>query len=162
MLPHATLLVPQNFNPSLKSIVQAIDFSKYSPIIQKVGREMQRRYPSGKLLLQPLHVTKSALHYFSGPNRTQINQNLIQEQESMQKRWKRWFPEAENLEIISTVESSIGSCLSKYLVENKVGMVMVGITGSSALTGLYIGQVTNELIQLQGEYAVFVLKMSAI
>src|SRR5690606_957907 len=58
MLPSAVLLVPDTFNFAPKKILAAVDFSKYTDVIYRVGKHIIQESNYESLTIDPVYVVK--------------------------------------------------------------------------------------------------------
>ena len=72
VLPMATLLVPETFNPNPKVFIEAVDFSKYTAIVVKWGDHIEKLSSSASLVFQPLYVSKVSWSFFPGLSPAEI------------------------------------------------------------------------------------------
>lgn len=162
MLPHSTLLVPEKFSLSPKRVIEAIDFSKYSPLIYQVGKQIQKHNTVDSIIIEPVYVSRISWQFFPGPSRNEIKKIMEEDGVAKKKRWLRNFPESSELTILLAVEKSVAASLADYIEKMNVDLVIMGVTGTSSLTGLFMGSVANEFIQHGSNASVLIVKRTAI
>lgn len=162
MLPHSSLLVPETFNMFPKKIIEAIDFSKYSPLVYEVGRQIIEQNRLEDIQIEAVYVSRISWQFFPGPSRQEIRKIMENDAISKQRRWSRNFPEAPTLTVIPAVEKSIATSLGEHVKKVRADLVIMGVTGASSLTGLFMGSVANELIQQDSNACVLIVKRPSL
>lgn len=157
----ATLLVPETFNPRPAKIVQAIDFSRYTPVIQKVSKQILAHNQFGINKADAVYVSKVALQFFPGPSEAEIERIIKNDTVERRKRWKKEYPHEEELTVLPTTKKSIASRLSEYVKETGADLVIMGVLGASSLTGLFLGSVSNEFISQETNACILLVKRQA-
>lgn len=157
----ATLMVPETFNEQPQKIIQAIDFSKYTPTIQRVSQQIihNNQYAINKI--EPVYVSKVTWQFFPGPGEKEIRKIIEDDTKVKKARWKKENPDSEPLTVLSGTEKSIAVILTDYINQNKVDLVILGVLGVSSLTGLFLGSVSNELINQEIDACILLVKRIA-
>jgi len=148
MLPAAVLLVPETFRGRPLQVVQAIDFSKYTPVVLQWGRAMEAFPPAeGALRFHPVYVSKLSYHFFPLLSEGEIEDSLKKDEAARRKKWAAHFPGYPPLQIIAVQEKSIASSLLEYAGSISADMIIMGVKGATSLTNLFMGSVANEMVQ---------------
>lgn len=154
----ATLLVPETFNEQPQKIMQAIDFSKYMPSIQRVSQQIIRHNQFGITKVEPVYVSKVSWQFFPGPGKKEIQKIIEDDSKAKKARWQKENPESEPLTVLSGTEKSVAVIFSEHINQNKIDLVILGVLGVSSLTGLFLGSVSNELINQETEACILLVK----
>lgn len=157
----ATLLVPETFNKHPQKIIQAIDFSKYTPTIKKVSQHIIQHNQYGITKVEPVYVSKVSWQFFPGPDEKEIIKIIEVDTKAKKTKWQKENPDSEPLTVLSGREKSIAVILSEYINQNKVDLVILGVLGVSSLTGLFLGSVSNELINQETDACILLVKRMA-
>lgn len=142
----ASLLVPETFNPQPKKIIKAVDFSRYTPVINKVANHILEHNQFGITKADAVYVARVSWQFFPGPSDAELRTILQDQKIARKKRWKKEFPQEDELIVLPTANQSIASVLSEYMEQQRADLIIMGVLGASSLTGLFLGSVSNELI----------------
>ena len=154
----ATLLVPETFNRQPQKVMQAIDFSKYTPTITRVSRHIIRHNKFGIKKVEPVYVSKVSWQFFPGPGEKEIKKIIEDDSKAKKARWQSENPESEPLTVLSGTEKSIAVILSEYINQSKIDLAILGVLGVSSLTGLFLGSVSNQLINQETDACILLVK----
>lgn len=157
----ATLMVPETFNRNPQKIITAVDFSKYTPTVNRVAKRIVSYNKFGISQINPIYVSKVAWQFFPGPSPAEIKQIIEDDTRAKKRRWKREYPQEEELTVLPSKEKSIARVLGEYVNENDVDLVIMGVLGASSLTGLFLGSVSNELINQESNACILLVKRVA-
>lgn len=157
----ATLLVPETFNKQPQKIIQAIDFSKYTPTIKRVSQQIIFHNKFGIKEVEPVYVSKVSWQFFPGPGEKEIRKIIEDDTKDKKLRWQKENPESEPLTVVSGREKSIAVILTDYINQNSIDLVILGVLGVSSLTGLFLGSVSNELINQETDACILMVKRIA-
>ncbi|QNL51733.1 universal stress protein [Olivibacter sp. SDN3] len=158
MLPCATLLVPETFDHSPKKIIGAIDFSKYSQIVGRIGQQLLHHNQQEQLTFEPIHIAKISWQFFPGPSEKEIKKILKEETQAKQKKWAKAHPDLPPLTVVDAQEKNIASTIIQYAERSGAATLILGVKGASSLTGLFMGSVANELIQRSTHLSILLVK----
>ncbi len=151
MLPASVLLVPETCKSKPQHILQAIDFSKYTPLIVQWGQALGVRKT-------PVYVSKMSFSFFPGFSEEEMNESLAREQALRSKKWQELFPDQPALAVLPAYEKSIASALLDYAGRQKADMIVMGVKGATSLTNLFMGSVANEMVQRETELCLLMVK----
>lgn len=157
----ATLLVPETFNTTPHKIIQAIDFSKYTPTIKRVSEHIISHNKYGIKHIVPVYVSKVSWQFFPGPGEKELKKIIEDDSKAKKMRWEKENPESEPLTILSCTEKSIAVILSEHINQNKIDLAILGVLGVSSLTGLFLGSVSDELISQEMDACILLVKRIA-
>ncbi|MET3114983.1 nucleotide-binding universal stress UspA family protein [Pedobacter sp. CG_S7] len=162
VLPMATLLVPETFNPNPKLFVEAVDFSKYTPIVVKWGNHIEKLSSSSTLVFQPLYVSKVSWTFFPGLSLAEIRENTMLDTKKSALKWLKLYPDAAPLNVKAAEDKNIASTLKQYVRQQKVDFVILGVQGVTSLTTLFMGSVANEFIQMETDACLLLVKHTVL
>ncbi len=154
----ATLLVPETFNKKPQKLMQAIDFSKYTPTINRVSAQIILHNQLGIKKVEPVYVSKVSWQFFPGPGEKEIKKIIEDDTKAKKARWQKENPASEPLTVLSGNEKSIAIILTEYINQTKVDLAILGVLGVSSLTGLFLGSVSNQLISQETDACILLVK----
>lgn|GEM_PF-936592 len=158
MLPLAVLLVPETFNPQPKRIVEAIDFSKYTDVVYRIGKQIMQHVSLDEFVIEPVYIAKVSWQFFPGPSQNDIKKILEEDAKLKQKKWSKSYPDSAALTIITNQDKNIASSLLDHVKKTKTDFLIMGAMGASSLTGLFMGSVANEIIQQETNTSILLVK----
>lgn len=154
----ATMLVPETFRPNPQKITKAIDFSKYTPVINRIADQIIVHNQFGIEHAEAIYVSRVAWQFFPGPGPEELAKMVEDQSRARKERWKKEYPREKDLTVLSTTTESIATVISNYLTENQTDLVIMGVLGASSLTGLFMGSVTNEILSLPTSTTILLVK----
>lgn len=157
----ATLLVPETFNEKPKKIIQAVDFSRYTSRINLVSQHIIQYNRLGIQKTDPVYVSKVSWQFFPGPGEKEIRKIIEEDTRTKKTRWLKEYPENEPLIVLPSTEKSIATTLAEYINDQRVDLVIMGVLGVSSLTGLFLGSVSNELINQESNACILLVRRIA-
>ncbi|WP_134088110.1 universal stress protein [Olivibacter sp. XZL3] len=160
LLPCDFLLVPEMAQPHPTRFLTAIDFSKYSSKVHAIGRFFSEKSIGGEL--HCVHVAKAPVHFFLGFNQFEINKLLRAETETRKAKWLKQQDIAGDIEVIQADGAHIASAILAHAQMRQADMVLMGVKGSSSLTNLFIGGVTNEIFHYESNIPILILKADEV
>jgi hypothetical protein len=161
MLPSATLLVPETYNPHPIQVIEAVDFSKHSNTVIQWGSYLEKFNRVNPLNIQPLYVSKVAWQFFPGLSPAEIQENTELDTRKSMAKWARLYPELTSLKVIPANDKNIASSLMQYVKQHQIDLVIMGVQGMTSLTTLFMGSVTNEVLQLEVNACLLLVKHTA-
>uniref|UniRef100_F4C431 UspA domain-containing protein n=1 Tax=Sphingobacterium sp. (strain 21) TaxID=743722 RepID=F4C431_SPHS2 len=156
LLSSDILLVPETVFIQPKRILGTIDFSKYSNRVYTLGEAFSKGIPDGRFSC--IHVAKAPVHFFLGLNQSEINRLLQEETEAKKSKWLRQYQIEGKIETVRADGKHIASAILAHAQNYKMDMIIMGVKGSSSLTNLFVGGVTNEIFHHETNAAILILK----
>lgn len=144
LFPSPILLVPETYKTPIKTIVEAITFSRYTKSIDDWANKVKRNKEGNDIKLLPVHVSK--LFYYPLMEPKEIEQITKEDVLIKEKRWTKDFPENQPLQVISAGDKGVASTLSGYAIQQEAEVLILGIKSESNIKDLFIGSVANELL----------------
>ncbi|HLW15553.1 MAG TPA: universal stress protein [Flavobacteriaceae bacterium] len=138
------LLVPETYNTPIKSIVQAITFSRYTKAIVDWANKFEINREGNKIEKFPIHVSK--LFYYPLMTKREIERVTSEDIQAKQKKWANDFPDDQPLKIIPAKDKGVASTLYGYAIQQEADILILGIKSESKIKDLFIGSVANELL----------------
>lgn len=138
------LLVPETYKTPIKTIVEAITFSRYTKSIDDWANKLKSNKEGNAIKLLPVHVSK--LFYYPLMEPKEIEQITKEDVLTREKRWIKDFPNNQPLQVISAGDKGVASTLSDYAIQQEAEVLILGVKSESNIKDLFIGSVANELL----------------
>ncbi|WP_316820319.1 universal stress protein [Pedobacter gandavensis] len=158
MLPFETLLVPETYNPEPKKIIEAIDFSKYTPKVMKWGNYIKKHSRLPALSFQPINISKLSWKFFPGLSNAEIRKNTQEDLKIKSEKWAKLYPNASPLKVIPAEDKNIASALMYHVKQEQADLLIMGVQGVTSLTTLFMGSVANEVLYLESNACLLFVK----
>ncbi|WP_316751836.1 universal stress protein [Pedobacter gandavensis] len=149
MLPFETLLVPETYNPAPKLIIEAVDFSKYTPTVMQWGSLIKKHNQLPELSFQPVNISKLSWKFFPGLSNAEIKKNTQEDVKIKSEKWTKLYPNATPLKVVPAEDKNIASALMHYVKKEKADLLIMGVQGITSVTTLFMGSVANEVLYLE-------------
>src|SRR5690625_2641119 len=156
LFPAPVLLVPETFNTPIKSIVEAITFSRYTKAIIDWADKFQTNKEGEKIKKFPVNVSK--LFYYPLMTKKEIERVTEEDVQSKKAKWAKEFPDNKPLKVIPAGDKGVASTLYGYAMQQEAEIIIMGIKSESKIKNLFIGSVANELLVRRTNKALLVIK----
>lgn len=156
MLPAAVLLIPENVKQPPAHIIQAIDFSRYTPAVLRWGRIISTSPHHPRF--SPVHIIKMGYHFFPAFSDEEVEDTLRNEGADKLRKWKEQHPGEWPLKIVPAYDRSVASTLLDVAASSRADLIILGVKGASSLTNLFMGSVANEMLQREKVPALLLVK----
>lgn len=144
LFPSPVMLVPETFKTPIKSIVEAITFSKYTKGIVDWSNKFETNKLREPIVKLPVHVSK--IFYYPLMPQKEIDQIIQEDQQAKEKKWVTKFPDLKPLKVIPSHEEGIATSLYNYVKDENAEAMILGIKSDSMIKDLFIGSVANEIL----------------
>ncbi|MCX2454280.1 universal stress protein [Pedobacter sp. PLR] len=158
MLPFETLLVPETYNPEPKLIIEAIDFSKYTPTVMQWGSLLKKHHQLPELAFQPINISKLSWKFFPGLSNAEIRKNTQEDLKIKSEKWTKLYPNATPLKVVPAEDKNIASALMHYVKKEKADLLIMGVQGVASVTTLFMGSVANEVLNMESNACMLFVK----
>lgn len=150
------LLVPEtaHFHPS--RFLAAIDFSKYSSRVYAIGDLFSKKSTDGQLYC--VHIAKAPVHFFLGFNQFEINKLLQAETDARKVKWLKQQHITTDIDVVQAEGTHIAAAILAHAQMQRADIILMGVKGSSSLTNLFVGGVTNEIFHHETDIAILIVK----
>ncbi len=144
LFPAPVLLVPETYKTPIKTIVQAITFSRYTEGIVNWANRFKESKPVAEIKKLPVNVSK--LFYYPLMRPAEIEKVTKADIQAKEKKWTEKFPANKPLKVISAEDKGVATTLSGYAIQQEADVLILGIKSDSKIKNLFIGSVANELL----------------
>lgn len=146
LVPSSVLMVPETYSDPINTVMEAIDFSKYTPSIMKWARLFQSK-PEVEIRHSPIHVTKFYWEEYLPSSRVSRMEKAVEKNTEQKKlKWEQEYPDFNSIEIIPAEDRSISTTLLQYADRKRAGIMILGVLGSFGIREIFIGSVANRLL----------------
>ncbi|WP_298715219.1 universal stress protein [Chitinophaga sp.] len=145
MLPAAVMLLPESADRRPRTIVQAVDFSRYTAPVARWGRIIAEGEASPRMI--PVYIHRMSYHSFPIFSEDETEAAFRQEAADKTRKWAAQYRDAPPLQVIPAREQSVASTLMRFARENQADFIILGVQGVTSLTNLFMGSVANEVLQ---------------
>lgn len=156
LFPSPILLVPETYTTPIKSIVQAITFSRYTQAIIDWGNKFKTNKEGEEIKKFPVNVSK--LFYYPLMSKKEIERVTEEDVKTKKAKWAKEFPDNEPLKVIPAGDKGVASTLYGYAMQQEAEVIILGIKSESKIKNLFIGSVANELLVRPTNKALLVIK----
>lgn len=156
MLPAAILLIPEGTTAVPRRVMQAIDFSRYTPAVVQWGRVIAGNSTTASL--HPVYISKMAYHFFPVFSDEEMEEALQKEAAERAKKWKEQYPAEAPLKVVPAHDKNVAAALFQYAFATRADVLVLGVKGASSLTNLFMGSVANEIIQRETSLCLLLVK----
>lgn len=144
LFPAPVLLVPETYNTPIRSIVQAITFSRYTKAIVDWANKFKINKEGKEIEKFPIHVSK--LFYYPLMSKKEIDRVTNEDIQTKKTKWAKEFPDNEPLIVIPAEDKGVASSIYGYAIQQEAEVLILGIKSESKIKDLFIGSVANELL----------------
>lgn len=145
MLPSAVMLLPEGAVNRPRTIVEAVDFSRYTAPVARWGRIIAQGEAPPRMI--PVYIHRMSYHSFPIFSEDETEAAFRQEAADKSRKWNTQHPDAPPLQVIPAREQSVASTLIRFARENQADFIILGVQGITSLTNLFMGSVANEVLQ---------------
>src|SRR5699024_10612502 len=140
----------------IKSIVQAITYSRYTKAIIDWGNKFKINKKGEEIKKFPINVSK--LFYYPLMSKKEIERITEQDMQTKKAKWAKEFPNNEQLKVILAEDNVLSYILYGYVMQKEEEVIILGIKSDSKIKNLFIGSVANELLVRPTNKALLVIK----
>ncbi|SEA42721.1 universal stress protein [Psychroflexus halocasei] len=158
LFPSPVMLVPETFKTPIKSVVEAITFSKYTKGIVDWSNKFETNRLGETIVKLPVHVSK--IFYYPLMPQKEIDQITQEDRLAKERKWTKEFSELKPLKVISSHEEGIATSLNNYAEAENAEVMILGIKSDSMIKDLFIGSVANEILIRPTNIALLFIKPS--
>ncbi len=156
LFPSPVMAVPETFKTPIKTLVNAITFSKYTKAVLNWAERFTSK--DENLPIKQLSVNVSKLYYYSLMTHKEAEKAIQEDISQKRKKWEKDFQAYGEMEIIQAEEKSIPTTLLSYAKQKNAEIIILGIKSNSMIRDLMIGSVANELFARASDMVLLFVK----
>ena len=146
ILPAATLLVPETFKTPITTIIDAIDFTKYTPIIMAWADRFKNNSKGQKIQHSAVYISKFHWGFYQTTDK-EWEKATQEDIAQKQQKWNKQYASYSDIEIISAEDRSVSTSLIAYAKKKKADLMILGVKGSTTIKEVFLGSVANHILQ---------------
>lgn len=153
-------IIPEDSEPGTNTILVPCDFSPHSKIAMEEAILIARKYGSTKLICQNVYTVPGGYHY-SGKTFEEFAEVM---EKNAAKEFAKFMAgidhEGVHIEPVYTLDENDDPVedIINYARETKPDAIVIGVKGRTATTALFIGSKAEQLIQLNNEIPMLVVR----
>ena len=158
VLPCATLLIPETLHYPITTIIDAIDFSKYTNSIMSWADYFKNNSKGQKIYHSAVYVSKFNWSFLPSITDKDIKKETLLDVERKRNTWNQKYSNYSDITIITANDKSIATVLLNYAKDKKAAMIILGVKGNAGLKGLFMGSVAHDIFQRPTDSGILFVK----
>lgn len=146
LLPFATLLVPETFNVPIETVIDAIDFSRYTNAIMLWADRFKNNSKGQRIRHSAVHISKSYWSYLPMMTEKELEKISNEEIKEKEDKWNKEYPNYTDIDIVPARNQNISAALIAYAKNKKADLLILGVKGSTGIKDIILGSVANHLL----------------
>lgn len=146
LLPFATLLVPETFHIPIETVIDAIDFSRYTNAIMLWADRFKNNSKGQRIKHSAVHISKSYWSYLPMMSEKELEKISSEDIKEKEEKWNKQYPNYTDIEIIPAKNQNISAALINYAKNKKADLLILGVKGSTGIKDIILGSVANHLL----------------
>lgn len=146
LLPSATLLVPETFKVPIETVIDAIDFSRYTNAIMLWADRFKNNSKGQRINHSAVHISKSYWSYLPMMTEKELEKISKEEIKEKEEKWNKQYPNYTDIEIVPAKNQNIPAALINYAKHKKADLMILGVKGSTGIKDIILGSVANHLL----------------
>ena len=146
ILPFATLLVPETFHVPIETVIDAIDFSRYTNAIMLWADRFKNNSKGQRINHSAVHISKSYWSYLPMMTEKELDKISLEDIKEKEEIWNKQYPHYTDIEIIPAKNQNISAALINYARNKKADLMILGVKGSTGIKDIILGSVANHLL----------------
>lgn len=147
MVPPSVLMVPETYRAPITGLLEAIDFSKYTPAIMDWAARFTSNNNGDPIRHSAVHISKSFWEEHYPSQRMEKMEEATQAYTQRKKaKWEERYATFGTMEIVQAQGRSISTALLQYADKKRANILLLGVLGSYGIREIFIGSVANRLL----------------
>ncbi|MHC5308665.1 universal stress protein [Myroides sp. LJL116] len=147
ILPLATLLVPETFNKTIATVIDAIDFSKYTPIIMNWADRFKNNDKNLLIEHTAVHISKFSWGFYAMITDNQFEKASKQDILEKQQKWNKTYSNYTKIDVVGAKDQNVPAALMQYASDKHADLLILGVKGYSSIKEIFLGSVANHVLQ---------------
>jgi len=158
LLPFATLLVPETFKVPIETVIDAIDFSRYTKAIMLWADRFKNNSKGQRINHSAVHISKSYWSYLPMMTEKELEKISKEEIKEKEEKWNKEYPNYTDIDIVPARNQNISAALIAYAKNKKADLLILGVKGSAGIKDIILGSVANHLLHRPTDTCLLLVK----
>ncbi|WP_413511612.1 universal stress protein [Myroides odoratus] len=146
LLPSATLLVPETFHIPIETVIDAIDFSRYTNTIMLWADRFKNNSKGQRIKHSAVHISKSYWSYLPMMSEKELDKISLEDIKEKEEKWNKEYSNYTDIDIIPAKNQNISAALITYAKNKKADLLILGVKGTTGIKDIILGSVANHLL----------------
>ncbi|MDM1395684.1 universal stress protein [Myroides odoratimimus] len=146
IFPSALLLVPDTFKVPITTVIDAIDFSRYTNDIMMWADRFKNNSKGQKIEHSAVHISKSYMGFYPTMTNRELEKVTKDDIKEKQEKWNKKYATYSDIDIVPAGERNISASLIAYARSKKADMLILGVKGTTGFKEIFLGSVANHLL----------------
>lgn len=146
IFPSAILLVPDTYKVPITTIIDAIDFSKYTADIMKWADRFKNNSKGQEIEHSAVHISKSYMGFYPTMTNKELEKVTRDDIKEKQEKWNKRYATYSDIDIVPAGERNISASLIAYARSKKADFLILGVKGTTGFKEVFLGSVANHLL----------------
>lgn len=142
----ATMLVPETYHTPITTIIDAIDFSKYTTPIMAWADRFKNNAKGQRITHSAVHISKFLWGLYPSMSNKEWERVTREDIKEKQLKWNKKYANYSDIDVISAEDKSISSSLILYAKKKKADLMILGVKGSTGIKEIFLGSVANHIL----------------
>lgn len=156
LFPAPALIVPETFKTPIKTIVEAITFSKYTKHVLTWAAHFKSSEKDPEIKHHAVNISK--VFYYPLMTDKEADKTTEEDIARKKKKWHKEYNEYGNIDIVKAEGRSVPNALITYAQDKKADIIILGVKSNSIIRDLMVGSVANELFTRASDMALLFVK----
>lgn len=146
LLPSATLLVPETFHIPIETVIDAIDFSRYTNSIMLWADRFKNNSKGQRIKHSAVHISKSYWSYLPMMTDKELDKISREDIKEKEGKWNKQYAQYTDIDIVPAKNQNVAAALIQYAKTKKADLMILGVKGSAGIKDIILGSVANHVL----------------
>lgn len=146
LLPSATLLVPETFHIPIETVIDAIDFSRYTNAIMLWAARFKNNSKGQRIKHSAVHISKSYWSYLPMITDKELDKISREDIKEKEEKWNKQYAQYTDIDIVPAKNQNVAAALIQYAKTKKADLMILGVKGSAGIKEIILGSVANHVL----------------
>jgi len=146
LLPSATLLVPETFHIPIETVIDAIDFSRYTNAIMLWADRFKNNSKGQRIKHSAVHISKSYWSYLPMMTDKELDKISREDIKEKEGKWNKQYAQYTDIDIVPAKNQNVAAALIQYAKTKKADLMILGVKGSAGIKDIILGSVANHVL----------------
>lgn len=146
IFPSTILLVPDTYKMPITTIIDAIDFSRYTTSIMTWADRFRNNSKGQKIEHSAVHISKSYMGFYPTMTTKELEKVTKEDIKEKQDKWNKRYANYSDIDIVPAGERNISASLISYARSKNADFLILGVKGTTGFKEIFLGSVANHLL----------------